>query len=498
MYIRDRIAALLNSNSARIHTREGERVPQDRLIREYKSIKNYITSQVPPGGKVAVRLPYDYAFLLCALACMETGRAYLPVGLDWPEPRIEQIRLSSKFNGYINEANIGGILADPGPFEAALPTSLDPESILYIIYTSGSTGEPKGVMISRKNYEAFLRFLDSYFPNVQASDNLLMVARYTFDMSLLDVGMLLVRQLGYFFSGSAGSAFQLALEIEDYAITWIDAVPNQIGIVLDDAVFSRADLSSLRHRVLGGSRVPWKLLVELETKLGPQVDLVNAYGPTETTVYTHFKRFTRDMDQDAHEGTLSAGLPTPESTCALLDLATGQPLRQAFVRGELVLGGAQLMLGYCNDPERTARSLVQLEGSTFYRTGDIAYQNEGGEIFIVGRMDETIKRRGYRINLLDIDSYIQRVPGVLQCMTLAYPADGVDNFILTVVQLDQNCSMTAAQLRAELAKDLVEYQIPDHIDFLQSLPQNASGKLSRNALMEQFRATAEKALKALG
>jgi acyl-CoA synthetase (AMP-forming)/AMP-acid ligase II len=473
-------------------------LPKERLAAEYRAIRNHITGRVALAGKVAVQLPYDYLFLLCALACMETGRVYLPLGQDWPASRIEQIRLSSQFDLLLDEAAIGSILAGPAAGEAEAPVPLDPGSILYIIYTSGSTGEPKGVMISRGNYEAFLRFLDGFFPDVRSSDNLLMVARYTFDMSLLDVGMLLVRQLGYFFSRSAGSAFQLALEIEDYRITWIDAVPNQIGIILDDAVFSRADLASLRHLVLGGSRFPWKLLEELKTKLAPEVDLVNAYGPTETTVYTHFKRFTRDPGLDAHEGTLSVGSPTPETACALLDPGTGRPISEPLVRGELLLGGAQLMLGYCNDPERTARCLVQVDGTTYYRTGDVSYRNSRGDYFIVGRMDETIKRRGYRINLLDIDSYIQRVPGVLQCMTLAYPADGIDHFILAVVQRDQDNTMTAEHLRAELAALLVEYQIPDHIEFLASLPQNASCKLSRNALMEQFRTTADRILAALG
>jgi len=496
MYIHDRISALMTGNTLRVHDDGGELIPPSLIASEFRRIKSFIENRTPFGGKVAVRLSYDHHYLLCALACMATGRIYIPLSLDWPEQRIAQIRASSGLDLCIEADTLKAILDSGGNPNDPPPAILDPDATLYIIYTSGSTGEPKGVMISRRNYEAFLRFLDGYFPNVRASDNLLMVARYTFDMSLLDMAMLLIRQLGYFFSKSAGSAFQLALEIEDYAITWIDAVPNQVGIVLDDAVSSRADLSSLRHVVLGGSRFPWKLLEELKTKLPPMVDLCNAYGPTETTVYTHFKRFTRDLTLDAHEGTLSVGKVIPGSVCQLVDLGSHGIVSEPYTRGELVLGGAQLMQGYCNDPERTAKSLLQLEGTTYYHTGDIAYRNEIDEYFIVGRLDETIKRRGYRINLLDIDSYIQRVKGVQQCMTLAYPADGIEHWILTVVQRDLNSAMTSADLRAELAKVLVSYQIPDQIEFMEDLPQNGSGKLSRKALMVDYRGAAEAALRA--
>ncbi len=132
------------------------------------------------------------------MACMATGRVYLPLGPDWPEHRIEQIRASSRFDLLLDVPACHGILAGPAAGEPGPPATLDPEATLYIIYTSGSTGEPKGVMISRRSYACFLRFLDQFFPRVGPGNNLLQVARFTFDMSLLDLGMLLGRQVGNF------------------------------------------------------------------------------------------------------------------------------------------------------------------------------------------------------------------------------------------------------------------------------------------------------------
>lgn len=497
MEILDRIEKLLASPDLRLHDREGAPVPSAVFRQAVHAVSRHLRRHVPPGGKVAVRLGQDWPALACAMACMATGRVYLPLGPDWPEHRIEQIRASSRFDLLLDVPACQGILAGPAAGEPGPPATLDPEATLYIIYTSGSTGEPKGVMISRRSYACFLRFLDQFFPRVGPGDNLLQVARFTFDMSLLDLGMLLGRQVGHFFSAANGSAFRLALEIEDYGITWIDAVPNQVGMIMEDGVCSRADLSSLRHLVLGGSRFPWQLLQSLRSKLGPGVDLVNAYGPTETTIYTHFKRFTGDPAGDAHDGTLSAGGPVPGVIWTLVDPLRGREIQEPYARGELLLGGELLMQGYCNDPERTARCLFQMGGSAYYRTGDLAYRNEAGEIFIVGRTDETLKRRGYRVNLLDIDSYIQRLPGVQQCMTLAYPADGIDHYILAVVQPRSGHDLDPPGLKRQLASVLVEYQIPDAFAFHPGLPLNGSGKLSRKALMEEFRPLAEAAIRTL-
>jgi len=291
MYIRSHVMALMRNDSVKLHDCNGDLVPIDRIRREFGAIRKFIRENVPQGGRVGVRLPYDYLFVLCAYACMETGRVYIPLGSDWPKQRIDQIQASSQFNCCIDSENVHGVIAD---FEADLSDSenlLDPESTLYIIYTSGSTGEPKGVMIARRSYETFLRFLDGYFSSVNSLDSLLMIPEITFEVAMSSLAIVLLRQLELYISKSGGDAFRLALEVEDYGISWIDAVPSQIGILLSDAVSSRADLSTIRYLVLGGSRFPLPLLANIREKLPSIQDICNAYGPTEATVYTHFKRF---------------------------------------------------------------------------------------------------------------------------------------------------------------------------------------------------------------
>ncbi|MCX7049669.1 MAG: AMP-binding protein [Candidatus Sumerlaeota bacterium] len=497
MYIRNRILDLFRNGRARVFSAAKQEITSAQLLSSFGAIRNYIRDHVPAKGKVAVRLPYDYHQLLCAYACMESERVYIPLEPAWPENRIEQIRLSSRFDLLIDEALLPEILATPftGPL-APTPSQPDAESILYTIYTSGSTGEPKGVMISRRAYENFLRFLDGYYPEVTHQDRLLMVAKFTFDMSLLDIAMFLIREMSIYFSRSNGDAFRLAYEIEEYGVTWIDTVPNLVVLLLTDGVYSRADLSSLRFLVIGGARFPWKLLEDIKAKLPPPLLVYNAYGPTEATVYTHFKRLTRNADEDGYQDTVTVGQCAINVECLLLN-AQGGKITQPHTPGEMLLGGAQLMSGYCNDAERTAMVLREIGGKTYYRTGDVAFFDRKGDYYITGRMDETIKRRGYRINLLDIDSYIHKIKGVQNCITLAYPAESIEHLLITVIIPTPGVALERHALTAAMGQDLVEYQIPDLIEFADSFPVNNSGKISRRDLMQRYQPVADAAISEL-
>src|SRR5262249_38664432 len=139
---------------------------------------------------------------------------------------------------------------------------------------------------------------------------------------------------------------------------------------------------------------------------------------------------------------------------------------------------------YLADPERTARYLQTTNGVTYYRTGDVAFFDKHGQYYIAGRKDDTIKRRGYRINLLDIDSYIQKTDFISDCLTIAIPDAAADHILVSFVVLKQPISEAA--LRQHLAQVLVDYQVPDRIEIRDSLPTNNSGKVSRELLTKEY------------
>jgi acyl-coenzyme A synthetase/AMP-(fatty) acid ligase len=160
-------------------------------------------------------------------------------------------------------------------------------------------------------------------------------------------------------------------------------------------------------------------------------------------------------------------------------------------RGELYIGGMQTMKEYVNNPEQTARALVIFENKTFYRTGDLAFVSEAGDYYIVGRADDTIKYRGYRIDLLDIDSYITRLPYVQDSVTIAIPNETTENQTIGFVILKEK--KTVKEMKQDLSKLLLDYQIPEKILFIDKYPINSSGKVCRKTLKADYLDSLQKA-----
>jgi acyl-coenzyme A synthetase/AMP-(fatty) acid ligase len=124
--------------------------------------------------------------------------------------------------------------------------------------------------------------------------------------------------------------------------------------------------------------------------------------------------------------------------------------------------------------------LIEFEGETYYRTGDISYQADNDEFFIVGRMDDTIKYRGYRINLLDIDSYIQTLDYVDHAVTFAIPNELTQNTTICYIKLKNDIEVKA--IKKDMAQILLDYQIPEKILLVDSFPLNDNGKICKKTL----------------
>ena len=174
-------------------------------------------------------------------------------------------------------------------------------------------------------------------------------------------------------------------------------------------------------------------------------------------------------DQDSDNHNVSIGSPVLNTNSIIYE-------------NELLLAGPQLMHGYVNDNDKTQSALIELNGETFYKSGDVAFQNELGEFFITGRNDDTIKTRGFRVNLLDIDSYIHRLDYVQDSVSIAKPHEELEYEIVNFIILKNNKS--EKELREDLAQVLLPYQIPVKFIFLKSFPVNNSGKVCKKQLKE--------------
>lgn len=460
-------------NSFSLFDTEGKQYPVEKFREEYMTLRNFFAKNYRETNGIGIKLQKDPKYLMAILACMESGVRYVPMRANYPENRVAQIKEEAGFELLLTEDKFEEIIAnDVKDYIEADHAKMD---TLYTICTSGSTGKPKAVIVSRRSITAFWNWCDDYFSIITDQDQILQVADFTFDISLIDVGLFLKKGSALHFSKFTGNIFTLAMEIEQKKINFLNTVVNNFNMLLEEAVISRANISSLRSVVMGGARFTTGLYNKCVEHL-KNIEVNNLYGVTEVPVYSHAKKMKFD-ETDLDDSNISVG-KTLGSTTAII-VKDNKVVSQGE-RGELFLGGGQLMKGYANNEEMTKNVIVEFEGKKYYRTGDISYQNAANEFFIVGRMDDTIKYRGYRINLLDIDSYIQKLSYIEHAVTFAIPNELTQNTTICYIKLKEEKDIKT--IKKDMSEFLLDYQIPEKIMIVDSFPTNDNGKICKKTL----------------
>jgi D-alanine--poly(phosphoribitol) ligase subunit 1 len=460
----------------------GALVPGDVIKDHYLSLLHFINEK-GVQRPIGINLEFGYEYFIVILACMRMGVPYVPLRTSWPKSRTQEIVDLVNIETIIDESTYPDVVIKeptssfvPKPFKSAA-SGLSPA---YIITTSGTTGTPKAVVISREAIENYYSWLEVYFDRLDSSDRMLMVTDFTFDISHIDVGLLLNKRLHLFFSkfNRNLNIFSLAAEVEKYAVTVINTVPNNLTLLLQDAIVSRANYSSLSHLLLGGARFSTGTYSAVFSKLS-NINVYNLYGPTEATVYSHFAKLTGDVEADMIDNNVTIGQPISNMDACLID-TDGKVIDDNGVNGHLYLSGVQVMTCYFENAEQTSEAIVTIDGVRHYKTGDLAYRDASDRFFVVGRLDDTIKRRGFRINLLDIDSYMQRLDKVQDSKTIGIPSELHENLLVSFVISDGYND--GRIFISDLKEILPEHQLPDEVFFLESFPLNNAGKVSAQDL----------------
>ncbi|MEV6150024.1 non-ribosomal peptide synthase/polyketide synthase [Nonomuraea sp. NPDC052129] len=436
-----------------------------------------------PESLVGLALPRSADLLVAVLGVAKAGAAYLPLDPAFPADRLRFMiddarpavvvidehsrELFPVLPDGTSLIDLGRGQADVEPFH---PVSPDLDAAAYVIYTSGSTGRPKGVVVTHRDLETFLAAVTAAAP-IGDSDRLLAVTTLSFDISVLEL-MAPLRAGGCVVMATEEQVRDpqlLAALAEAEQVTVMQATPSLWSALTQSP---GADLGGVRALV-GGEALPPSLARELAARAR---SVTNLYGPTEATVWATFAAV--DTGWCDHP---TIGRPLPGTTVHLLDAALC-PVPPGAV-GELYLGGAQVTRGYLGRHGLTASRFVAdpyTHGARLYRTGDLARWTGDGSLEFLGRSDQQVKVRGFRIEPGEIESVVAGHPAVRQAaVAVRQDAQGETRILAYVTTSDGS---SAPPLREYLAQRLPSYMVPSVVTVVDELPLTPNGKVDRAAL----------------
>lgn len=464
-----------------------------------------ISLGIKPEMRVGIAIERDSVELIIGLvAILKAGGGYVPLDPEYPRERLKYMIEDSGIQLLLTQSHLSARLPcregieilefdtlDLSASSEANPDiTLHGDNLAYVIYTSGSTGQPKGAAVSHGPLAMHLAAIKKIY-DVQPSDRELMFFSMNFDaaaeqwISPLTAGATLVLSSTHHLAGEGFVEL-----IERHQITILHLPPAYLRMLLPQI---KRDQQWIRTCIVGGEA--WYAAdVAAARTLFRHARLVNAYGPTETVITP--TAWVNQPDQLGEKNwieTMGEYAPIGQSvgtrTLYVLDIELN--LAPPGTVGELYIGGIGLARGYLDRPALTSERFVadpfNQAGGRLYRTGDWVRWRSDGQLEYLGRLDDQVKLRGFRVELGEIEARLLAQVGVREAAVTTQEGPHGLRLVAYVVP-HAGTQLSASLLKAALAAALPDYMIPNQFFFLDSLPLNPNGKLDRKALsaLEQF------------
>ncbi len=341
-----------------------------------------------------------------------------------------------------------------------------PSTLAQIIYTSGTTGAPKGVMLSHANLYANTQSILAYL-DLTGDDSILNVLPfyYSYGNSVLHTHLATGGRLVLENSLAYPHAAMQAMVQE--RVTGFSGVPSTFALLLSRVKLGDYDLSSLRYLTQAGGAMSPAHIKRLKTEL-PHVRLFVMYGQTEATA-----RIAYLPPEKLEEKLGAVGIAIPGVTMELHDEYGRSVARGGS--GEIWVRGENIMPGYWNNPEATARVIDH----GWLKTGDLARQDDEGYFFIHGRSSDMIKTGAHRVSPQEIEEAILELEGVAEAAVVGVADEILGEIIKAVIVLRAGQTLEARAVQAHCHRRLALYKVPKQVEFASELPKTASGKIKR-------------------
>lgn len=450
-----------------------------------------ITDGVCPGAIVALMLPRSAKVYITRQGILKAGAAFLPIDPKYPEDRIAYMLQDSGAAALIVDSDslqekaafLSGLHCRVYAVEALLATPNErnpgierkPDDLCYCIYTSGSTGKPKGVMLSQKN---LVNFVDANPKNheilgyTEKGHVSLAQAAFTFDVSVMEEFIPLANGMTICMAREEEIHNPMALAELMLAnhVDMMSCTPSFLSNMIDLHVM-RAPLAKVASYDFGAEAFPPSLFGKIRA-LNPDAYIMNGYGPTEATISC-----TMDVVTDPRRITI--GRPNANVKAYVVD--ENMHILPPRMRGELVICGDGVGIGYIGREDLTREKFITLNGMRAYRTGDLAEYTHDGLLLFHGRTDNQVKLRGLRVELGEIENAINAYPGVITSIVQVC-GEGTHQFL--AAWFTASCDIKVSDLQTEIGKTLTHYMVPSVLMQIPAMPLTANGKIDKTKLPE--------------
>lgn len=451
--------------------------------------RNLVARGIGCEDLVGISMRRGVPRLVAVLAVLKAGAGYVPIDPAYPAERIRFMIDDSRIRFLVaDQETPGGVTTptletiDVDGLDGALrdlddndlPRRVEPGGVAYVIYTSGSTGTPKGVVIEHRALVNFMTSTRRLFALTPA-DRVLQFASLSFDVSVFEMfaGLGAGATVVIPSEETVLSPVRLTSFLAEQRISVTD-IPPAVMALLDPS-----RLTDLRIVFVGGEAFSAGLVMSWSA---PGRRFFNGYGPTETTVTV----VARELDGSV-QGNPPMGAPMDNHVAYVVDRYLN-PL-PVGIPGELLIGGAGLARGYLRRPDLTAQRFVPapVAGTwpRVYRTGDLARFVDAHDLEFVGRLDDQVKVRGYRVELGEVTARLKELDGVRDAVVrVRRDGEGKGRDLVAYWIAAPDAPVTADDLRPALAERLPGFMVPSHFVQLDAFPLTGSGKVDERALPE--------------
>jgi len=353
------------------------------------------------------------------------------------------------------------------------PHCAGPDDLCMLPYTSGTTGKPKAcVHTHRTVMTSFVG--SSVWRNMTAESVFLAVAPLFHLLGLQTNVNSAIYTGGTIVLMPRWDREAAADLIERHGVTFWAALPAMLVDFFHQPGIERRNLNSLSMITGGGAAMPQQLSTRLKNDYG--LDYIEGYGLTETASF-----LCTNPVREPKRGCL--GVPTFGVDVRLIDPETLQPVEPGEV-GEIVVHGAQVMLGYWNNPKANTDSFMVIDGKRFFRTGDLASQDEDGYLFMRDRLKRMINASGYKVWPAEIEAILHSHPDILEACVIAAPDRQRGETVKALVALRNGARHSEESLLAWCKEHMATYKAPRIVEIVASLPKSATGKIAWRELQE--------------